>query len=542
MDMPTSWNDAASPSKPDPAIVMSAGLLSTTLSTPPPDACVSVRELTKSFSGTQALKRVSLDIMPGEIHALVGGNGSGKSTLVKALAGIQPADGGTITFAGAQVHAAEMTPTVAKQHGFRVVHQDLGVFGSMSVMENLAFGRGYELTRLGRIDWRRQRRLAIDLIERFEIPARPDTLLEELTATARTQVAIARALQDTDENTSGLLVLDEPTASLPAQEVESLLAALRRYRAMGQSILYISHRLGEILELTDRVTALQDGVNVGTHRTAELDELRLVRLIVAEREESVYIPPPPPAAQAAPVLEVKELSAGPLRSVDLTVRSGEIVGLAGLVGSGRSEVLRAIFGDLPVRGGSITIDGVAGAIRHPSDAVKAGVALVPEDRVREAAFLDLTITVNLASVDFGAHRVAGRISDTRMRDSAREAVRRFGVKTNDEQALLSSLSGGNQQKTIVGRWLGRAPRLLLFDEPTQGVDVGARADIYRLLHEAVAEGAAAIVVASDFEELANVVHRAIILRDGRVTAEVGGDDLTPQRLLELTSIRNGEAA
>lgn len=503
---------------------------------------VSVRGLSKSFPGTRALDDVSIDIRRGEIHALVGGNGSGKSTLVKALAGIQPADQGIVTFAGVEVRAPEMTPTIARQRGFRVVHQDLGVFGGMSVMENLALGQGYAVTRSKRISWRRQRQLTSELIERFEIGARPDTLLEDMSPSGRTQVAIARALQDRDGETDGLLVLDEPTASLPSHEVDALLAALRRYSSLGQGILYISHRLGEILELTDRVTALRDGRSLGTRATSSLDEHGLVELIVAGREASVFVAPPQSDDTAAPVVEIRGLEAGPLRGVDLTVRKGEIVGVAGLLGSGRSELLRAVFGDLPIGEGSIEVAGFAGSIQHPKDAVEAGVALVPEDRLEEAAFLDLPIYLNLAAIDFVQHRAAGRISTSRMRAVAREAVQRFGIKTSDEGQLLSSLSGGNQQKTIVGRWLGRTPQLLLLDEPTQGVDVGARGDIYRLIHEAVAAGAAALVVASDFEELANVVHRAIILRDGRITAEVSGTELTPQRLLELTSARNGEAA
>ena len=503
---------------------------------------VSIKGLSKSFTGMQALSDVSLEIRTGEIHALVGGNGSGKSTLVKALAGVQAADSGTISFPGGEVAARDLTPAISRRHGVRVVHQDLGVFPTMSVMENLALGGGYERSQLGRIQWRSQRRRAAELIEKFEIAVRPDALLGDISATARTQVAIARALQDRDEGARGLLILDEPTASLPAHEVGALLTALRRYGAMGQSILYISHRLGEILELTDRVTALRDGTNLGTRWTADLNERSLVELIVAGREESVFIAPPPRRDDAPPILEIRELAAGPLEGVNLTVRPGEIVGVAGLLGSGRSELLRAVFGDLPLRKGSIAIHGFAGSVRHPKDAIKAGVALVPEDRAQDAAFPDLAIYMNLAATEFGAYRAAGRISNTRMQAAGRKAVRRYGVKAGDERSLLSTLSGGNQQKVIIGRWLDRAPSLLLLDEPTQGVDVGARADIYRLIHEAVAGGAGAIIVASDFEELAHVVHRAIVLRDGRVAAEVSGEELTPQRLLELTSARNEETA
>jgi ribose transport system ATP-binding protein len=521
------------------------------MSTPPADAfalpprssngsadhpvTVSVADVSKDFTGTRALSNVSLQIRRGEIHALVGGNGSGKSTLVKALAGVQPADTGMVTFDGEEIAARDLTPALSSRHGVRVVHQDLGIFPSMSVTENLALGRGYELGGFGRIRWGGQRRRTAQILEKFEIPTTPDALMEDLSASVRAQVAIARALQDREEGGRGLLILDEPTASLPAHEVDELLTALRRFKAQGQSILYISHRLSELLELTDRVTALRDGVVIGTHDTAELDETALINLIVAGKTESTLVPPPALPIDAPAVVEIRGLSAGPLQGVDLTVRRGEIVGVAGLLGSGRSELLRAIFGDYDIRAGTIQVDGKKRHARHPKDAIDDRVALVPENRLEDAAFLDLPVYLNMAVIDLGEYRVAGRISVRKMRAAGREKVRRYRVKVSDEGALLSTLSGGNQQKTVVGRWLSRAPGLLLLDEPTQGVDVGARADIYRLIHDAVADGAGAIIVASDFEELAHVVHRAVVLRGGRLVAEVSGDDLTPHRLLQLTS-------
>jgi ribose transport system ATP-binding protein len=497
---------------------------------------VSVRNLSKEFTGTKALSDVSLEIRPGEIHALVGGNGSGKSTLVKALAGVQPADTGVISFNGTDVAARDLTAKLSGQHGVRVVHQDLGVFASMSVMENLALGRGYERT-AGRIRWSRQRKRAAEILEKFDIAISPTTLIQDVSASARAQIAIARALQDREEGASGLLILDEPTASLPAHEVEELLAALRRFSAQGQSILYISHRLGEMLELTDRVTALRDGVNIGTHDTADLDEAGLIDLIVAGNRDSVLVPPPAPPVASHPVVEIRGLSAGPLEGIDLTVHSGEIVGIAGLLGSGRSELLRAIFGDYPTSGGTIHVNGTLRHGHRPKDAMDDDVALVPENRLEDAVFVDSPVYVNFAAVDFAKFRVGARISEGKMRAAGQEKVARFGVKVPNAAALLSTLSGGNQQKVVIGRWLSRSPKLLLLDEPTQGVDVGARADIYRLVHDAVERGAAVIVVASDFEELVQVVHRAVVLRDGHLIAEVSGDDLTPHRLLQLTSER-----
>lgn len=494
-------------------------------------AQVSITNLTKTFPGTVALRDVDLDIRAGEIHALVGGNGSGKSTLIKVLSGVYQGDkGGVIRLGDMEIPTEAVKPDTARSAGVHVVHQDLGVFLDLSVAENFAIGSGYTRRRGLGIDWRALNRRSEELIERFEIDATPSALLRELSQGARTQVAIARALQHQGEDSHGLLILDEPTASLPEHEVGLLLDQLRRYASNGQAILYVSHRLDEILAISDRVTALRDGVLVGTFDTAELDEDSLIKLIVGNELEIDSGESRPVGTE---ILRVEGLAAGPLRDVGVDVKAGEIVGIAGLLGSGRSELLRYIFGDMRARSGSMKLEGNDFQPRSTRDSIRAGIALVPENRVQDAAFLDQTIADNIAIPAIAKYWTRARIDRRKLNLDGAAGMRKFLVKATDEHALLRSLSGGNQQKVVLARWLSLNPRLLLLDEPTQGVDVGARAEIYQLIRRTASEGAAVVVVTSDFEELAQLCDRILILRGGDVAAELAGDDVTTHKITQL---------
>jgi ribose transport system ATP-binding protein len=498
-----------------------------------PRSRVQITQLSKTFPGTRALNRVDLDIRSGEIHALIGGNGSGKSTLIKILCGIYQGDpGGTLRIDNFETNADESTPAIARLSGVHVVHQDLGVFLNMSVAENLALGSDYERTWLRGIDWRSLKRRAESLIRRFEINADTDTELRSLRPAVRTQVAIARALQGQADSSSGLLILDEPTASLPAHEVEMLLTQLKRYAAHGQAILYVSHRLDEILAIADRVSALRDGELVGTYDASEISESFLIELIIGKQVERTT-KTAWQSSQSDVVFTARDLAVGPLRGVTFAVRKGEIVGVAGLLGAGRTELLRAIFGDLDVENGEMELGQVAYQPRSPSEAIRAGVAYVPENRGQDAVFMDQTIANNIAMPALGSYFKNGRIAQDRINREATEDIDHFLVKANDAYALLSTLSGGNQQKVVMARWLRLRPKLLLLDEPTQGVDVGARAEIYKLVRAATQTGAAAIVVASDFEELTAVCDRILVIRGGRIVAELRGDEMTPHRVAQL---------
>jgi ABC-type sugar transport system ATPase subunit len=493
---------------------------------------VAVRGLSKSFTGTPALDAVELVVMPGEIHALVGGNGSGKSTLIKILCGVYEADAGEAQFGDQVLDVSKLSPELARVNRVHVVHQDLGIFPDLSVAENIALGSRYATDRIGRVRWRELRRLTESLIERFEIDAQPDTLIRTLSQGTRTQVAIARALQEGSEE-DALLILDEPTASLPAHEVNLLLATLRRYAARGQAILYVSHRLDEVLDIADRVTVLRDGHGIGTFGMDGMTEERLIELILGRQLENAF-PEIEHTREGSDMLRIRNLVAGPLRGVDLSIARGEVVGIAGLLGSGRSELARAIFGDLPIVDGTMELDGESFRPRRPRDAIRAGVALVPENRLADASFPDLSIATNISMASLTDYWRKGRIHQRRLRRDAGRIMDRFLVRAAGDGAPLSTLSGGNQQKVILARWLRREPKLLLLDEPTQGVDVGARSEIYEFVREAVSGGASALVIASDYEELAAVSDRVLVLRNGRIFAEVAGKELSAHRLTQIT--------
>jgi ribose transport system ATP-binding protein len=499
-----------------------------------PKVALAVTQLSKTFPGTRALKGVSFSVGAGRIHGLVGGNGSGKSTLIKILAGIYQADaGGEIAVGDTTIPANSTTPELARSFGLRFVHQNGGTFPAMTVAENIAFGGNFP-TRAGAIRWRALRAHTKLLLDRFQIEASPDDLVGDLRAADQTMVAIARALQDEEdgqEDRVSILILDEPTASLPEHEVEVLLSALRRYAAQGQTILYVSHRLEEILSLTDEVTVFRDGEHVITCPTSTLDEKSLIRHIVGRPLSEVFATDNS-AVEAETVLNVSDLSGGPLKGATFTVKKGEVVGIAGLLGSGRTELLEMIFGSRRPDGGKIELDGKVLDLSRPIDGIHAGIGFVPEHREADAAFLDMTVRENLSASHIQRFSRRGRLSHRAEQRDAIDSIDEFGIRTAGDKALMSSLSGGNQQKVIIARWLRNRPMLLLLDEPTQGVDVGARADAYASIREAVQSGMAAVIVSSDFEELASACDRVLVLRNGRFVAEVKEEQLTRHGLTE----------
>jgi ribose transport system ATP-binding protein len=500
-------------------------------------AALTIRSLSKKFGGTQALRDVNFEVAQGRVHGLVGGNGSGKSTLIKILAGVHPGEaGGSIDFLGKSIASDAITPEISRERGLRFVHQNPAVFQSLTVAENIAIGNVFPTT-VGKIRWRDLRGRTQRLLDRFEIACRPDDEMSTLRRSDQTMVAIARALQDDDAQAIAALILDEPTASLPDHEVDVLLNAVRRFASQGHTIVYVSHRLEEILQITDAVTVLRDGSHVLTRASEGLNEKDLIELIVGRPLERVFAvhhvsEKGDPADQARPVLEISRLRGAPLVDVSLKVGPGEILGIAGLLGSGRTELLRMIFGAHPVQDGEIRMAGEVVAIGSPQDAMNRGIAHVPEHRP-DAVFPGLSVRENLSMGQVSRYWKGWRFSHRQERDDAIDAIRHFGIKTASDRSAISSLSGGNQQKVVVARWVRRNPRLLLLDEPTQGVDVGAREDIYALVRREVDQGMAAIVVSSDFEELAQICDRVLVLRDGRIVDEVAGADLNRHRLTEL---------
>lgn len=492
-----------------------------------------VERISKTFPGTRALDQVSLSLRRGEIHALVGNNGSGKSTLIKILAGVESADpGGEIVIDGRSYAADAFTPRAAQRARLHFVHQVPALFPWLTVAENLAFGHGFETSRFGRIRWREQNARAQKLIERFHIRALPETPLVALDPADRTLVAIARALQDQEGEHGGVLVLDEPTAALPGPEVERLLTRLQEYAAQGQTILYVSHHLEEILRTSHRVSALRDGKHVGTLNTREIDEKQIVALMLGRALENTASERPAVTSRET-VLSLKGVAGGAAKEANLELARGEIVGIAGIVGSGAADVLALLFGARASTAGTITLRGKPYRPRDPSDAIVQGLAYLPADRASEASFASMSLRSNLSAARVGRYFQGLRLRHDLERRDAKLAIAKFLVRASSEEQPLGTLSGGNQQKVVLARWLHDRPSVFLLNEPTQGVDVHARAEIHELLRQATQEGTAMLVVSSDFNELSSLCDRVLVMAKGKVVAELARPDIDTHRLTEL---------
>lgn len=497
---------------------------------------LSLTNVSKTFGVTKALDGVSLQVRKGSIHALLGANGSGKSTLIKILAGVESADHGSQVEAGGRTVAGHHTsPAFARETGIHVVHQNPAVFGHLSVADNLAIGRvaGYDAGLVAPIRGRRVHRHTQAVLDRFGLDIDPKTPVAALGPGARAMLAIARVLQDQGEDTSGVLILDEPTASLPSAEADQLIATLQRWAAAGQAIIYVTHRLDEVTRMADTVTVLRDGAHVTTRQAAGLTEDDLVELIVG-RSVAEAFPPSHPTIDAEPLLEVRSLRSGRIQDLSFNVRRGEILGIGGLLGSGRTTLLSTLFGIRQPAAGEIRLDGeplAAGGIRA---AIRRGIVMVPEDRSGEAALPGLTTRENLSASSVSRYWRRGRLDHRLEAREARGSIAEFLVRVASDAQPFHTLSGGNQQKVILARWLRLTPGLILLDEPTQGVDAGARAEIYRLVRTAVDAGASAIVVSSDPEELAKMADRVLVISRGRLSAELTAPAITAHRIVEAS--------
>ena len=490
---------------------------------------VELTNINKSFDGVRVLTDLSLSVRRGTIHALLGGNGSGKSTTLKTLAGIYTADaGGSIAINGRAHGTQSWTPAAAYAAGLRFVHQDLGLVDELTVAENYGLANGFPRTALKGIAWGALRRHTAAALDGLGVEVGPDQAVGSLRPSEKTMVAVARSIGSLEPDVSGTIVLDEPTASLPHSEVELLLTALKACVQLGQTIIYVSHRLPEVFSIADRASVLRDGVLVADEPIDRINERAVISIMAGDAAD---VRPSAPArvrdADASiNLLTIRQLSAGPLRSLDLDVSTGEIVGVAGLTGSGRSSLLRAIFGHMAPRSGSITMQGRDLAATSPTDAMARGIAFVPEDRKRDSLFSDQPVWDNVSTAVLERYWRRGRFQRARERSDSYRLMRQFHVKARSPDVPIRSLSGGNQQKAIMARWLRRDPRLLLLDEPSQGVDAAARAEIHDIIREHVDAGNAALVVSSDFAELVALCDRVVVLRDGCIDTTLAGADLT----------------
>ena len=493
------------------------------------DGLLRFDDIAKTFGATRALKGVSLDVRRGEIVALLGENGAGKSTLIKVLGGLFRPDRGQVLIDGVpyrhQVRGGGRSPVA-------FIHQDLGLVEWMTVAENIGLAGGFAAPgrrrRFG-IDWRGMNEQAREALGLVGCTFDPDTRVASLSRTEKSLVAIARALMvDCD-----YLVLDEPTASLPADEVERLFAAVRRLKARGVGMIYVSHRLDEIFRIADRVAVMRDGLKVGEMAVADTNPADLVSLIVGRSDLELFRKAElKPGPVRASVVDLVTPSAGP---VSFEVRQGELLGLVGLRGAGQEEVGRALFGAMPHRG-RVLLEGIAPDLSSPIAAMRAGTGLMARDRAEESICPALSIREN-CFLNPGA---AGRGLFTPL-SPAREAAlaaalgARVGLRPNDPALAIEGLSGGNQQKVVVGRWLATGRKLLVAEDPTAGVDIGAKADIYRLIALALEAGLAVVVVSTDFEEVAHICHRALVFNRGRIIAELTGPALTTAGVITAAS-------
>jgi ribose transport system ATP-binding protein len=486
-------------------------------------ALLEVRRLTKRFTGTLALDAVDFEVRAGEVHALLGENGAGKSTLIKVLAGVHPADAGEILLRGRTVDPAAETLPIT------FIHQDLGLVDTMTVAENVAVLAGYP-RRHGLISWRGAREAAADALQRMGGGVDPEARVGDLPAAEKSIVAIARAMAVQ----SDLLVLDEPTAALPEADVARLLEVLRRLRTSGIGIVYVTHRLDEVFRIADRVTVLRDGRRVVTGAVADTNPQALIYNIVGRSLAELFIRPR--ATTADPVLTVDGLVAGDVGPVSFAVAAGEIVGLVGLRGAGQVAVGRAIFGDLAVAAGSVALRGEPLRVAAPRDAIRAGVGFVSSKRGEESLARSMTVRENLFINPVTAGTpLLQPILPAAEQARARRVLQRFHVRPPEPERVIATLSGGNQQKVIVARWMEAGSRLLVLEEPTFGVDVGSKAEIYRLLQEALDQGLAVLLISSDFEEVAGICHRALIFDRGCLAAELPRTELSIARLTALAS-------
>jgi ribose transport system ATP-binding protein len=483
-----------------------------------------VAGLTKRFTGTLALDHVDFDVRRGEVHALLGQNGAGKSTLIKILAGVYEADAGSIRFDDRSVRPALDSLPIA------FIHQDLGLVDWMTVAENVAVQTGYPRDRLGLISWRKVRQAAIDALTALGSDIDPDVAISTLAAAERSLVAIGRAFAVKAD----ILVLDEPTAALPESDVSRLLDALKRLRASGIGIIYVSHRLDEVFRIADRVTVLRDGRRVATLRVDETSPADLVEMIVGRSMSDAFVKPAPPSQRV--VLAVDQLVAGAVGPVSFKVAAGEVLGLVGLRGAGHHTIGRVVFGQVPRSAGHISLGGRQVDPADPADAMSKQIGFVSSRRAEESIAANMALRENVYINPVATGKSVTQI--TWRRDEladVRAVLKRYGVKPEEPEQAVATLSGGNQQKVVLARWMEADVRLLVLEEPTIGVDVGSKAEIYHLLQQSLKEGLAVLLVSSDFEEVERICHRALVFSRGHVVSEIPRNEITIARLTSDSS-------
>lgn len=498
---------------------------------------IRVSGLSKSYGGVHALKQVRIDIAKGEVHALCGENGAGKSTLIKSLTGVVTPNEGTITIDGQALPLGNVQATEAA--GVAVIHQESTAFPDLNTLDNIFVGREPRTAGGWFLDKSRMRQEALEVLQRLGQDFDIDCPVSELSVAQRQMVAMARALSQECK----FLILDEPTASLSARETNALLKIVKQLRDEGVTMLYVSHRLEEIFDLADHVTVFRDGEYIDTKPIGELDKEALIRLMVGREVEELTQRHQHEGDLGEVKLEVRNLtSPGTFSGIDLQVRAGEIVGLAGLVGAGRSEVARAIFGIDPYINGEVSINGQSLTGGSVNQAMSAGLALVPEDRQHEGLVLPMSVGANISLAVLRTLASGGMVNSKAERELVGKLMTDLQVKAAHQDIPAETLSGGNQQKLVIGKWLAAQPQVLILDEPTRGVDVGAKAQVHRLIRELAAKGLATLMISSDMAEVLSISDRIVVMCEGRIAGELSGSEATQEKVLNLALPKEKEVA
>lgn len=487
------------------------------------DIVLSLRNITKTYPGVKALDNVSIDFRKGEVHALLGENGAGKSTLIKVISGAINPDSGEIIVNG-QSHS-QFSPHLAKLNGIEVIYQEFNLVSSLSAAENISLGERPE--RL--VNYKIMRQKAVDIFEQMKISIDPDALIRDLPSSQQQIVEIAKAVS----RKARILIMDEPSAPLSVAEVEKMFDIVRKFRADGVTVIYISHRMDELFEIADRVSVMRDGCYVDTVETSKTTRKELIQMMVGRDLKESYPSHKPHSQDIA--LEVKNICGKGSDDISFSVYKGEILGVAGLVGAGRTEMARLIYGADKLKSGQVLVNGKPVSIKLPSDAIHSGVGLIPEDRKQQGCFLDMTITWNMTIANITKLLKGIVIDSAKEKKQAETYTQMLGIKTPSIWQKVKNLSGGNQQKVVLAKTLATNSNVIIFDEPTRGIDVGAKQEIYQLMCSLADKGTGMLMITSDMEELLGMSDRIIVLAEGKLAGTLEKAEFSQSRILELAA-------
>ncbi len=493
------------------------------------DVLLEMKNIQKSFPGVHALDNANIEVRAGEVHALVGENGAGKSTLMKVLNGIYKKDGGQIIYKGEEIELSN--PLDAQRRGIGMIHQELNLMPHLTVAENIYIGKEPMVGGVF-LDQKKANQAAKELLASMHLDIDPSTPVKKLTVAKQQMIEIAKALN----NNSELFVMDEPTSPLTDSEIEELFRFIRQLRAAGRGIIYISHRLEELWRISDRITVMRDGQYVGTVNTADVNKQDIIsmmvgRVIYEEPKQKSCVPPDAPV-----VLEARNLCAPNVKNVSFELHKGEILGFAGLVGAGRTETMRALFGADSRLKGEILVNGQKVEIHSPSDAVKHGIGYLSEDRKTFGVATGLSVRDNCVMADLENYRTGPLMNDKKIDAIAEDYIQKISIKTPSLRQLVRNLSGGNQQKIVIAKWLIKRCEVLIFDEPTRGIDVGAKSEIYKLMNKLIEEGKSIIMISSEMPELLRMSDRIVVMSEGSVTGELDICDATQTSIMTFATM------